>query len=316
MQDMIKRALVTGCAGFIGSHLTERLLAMGLEVVGVDNFDDFYSRAAKEGNISGCLGNGAFRFLEADLCHEDIKVLLEGVDVVFHQVAQPGVRGSWGQQFDRYVRNNILATQRLLEAAVGRPLKRLVFASSSSVYGDCPRLPAGEEALPSPLSPYGVTKLAAEHLCMLYCRSHRVPAIALRYFTVYGPRQRPDMAFARFIRAIRAGEDVIVYGDGRQTRDFTYIDDVVEANILSMHKGRPGEVLNIGGGSRISLLEVVEMMGRIMGIKPSVRHAEPQKGDVRDTWADISRARDQLGYSPTTTIKEGLRKMIAAFYMG
>lgn len=310
---MIKRVLVTGCAGFIGSHLTERLLATGLEVVGLDNFEGFYSRAAKQGNLSPSLGHPAFRFLEADLCHADIKGLLDRVDMVFHQAAQPGVRGSWGQQFDRYVRNNILATQRLLETSVGMPLKRLVFASSSSVYGDCSRLPAAEDALPSPLSPYGVTKLAAEHLCMLYCRSHAVPAVALRYFTVYGPRQRPDMAFARFIRAIKAGEDLIIYGDGRQTRDFTYIDDVVEANILTMQRGRPGEVLNIGGGSRISLMEVVEMMGRIMGIKPSVRHEEPQKGDVRDTWADISRARDHLGFQPRTAIEEGLKKMIAAF---
>jgi UDP-glucuronate 4-epimerase len=171
------------------------------------------------------------------------------------------------------------------------------------------------EKMPShhPSPPYGVTKLAAEHLCMLYARSHGVPAVALRYFTVYGPRQRPDMAFARFIAAIKAGKDLIIYGDGRQTRDFTYIDDVVEANILCMHRGEPGEVFNIGGGSRISLLKVVEMMGRIMGIKPSVQHQEPQKGDVRDTWADVSKARDHLGYQPTTGIEEGLEKMISAF---
>jgi len=309
----MKRVMVTGCAGFIGSHLSERLLGMGCEVVGVDCFDGFYSRSVKEENLSSCLGRGGFRFLEADLCHTDMGELLDGVKVVFHQAAQPGVRGSWGAQFDHYVRNNILATQRLLEAAISRPLERLVFASSSSVYGNCPRLPAVEEALPAPLSPYGVTKLAAEHLCVLYAVNYGAPVTALRYFTVFGPRQRPDMAFTRFIKAIKAGEEIVIYGDGRQTRDFTYVDDVVEANILSMnHDGQPGNVLNIGGGSRISLMEVVNMIGQIMGIKPCVRHEAPQKGDARDTWADISRARRQLGYNPATSIQNGLRKMIAA----
>jgi len=312
----VKGALVTGCAGFIGSHLSERLLEMGREVVGVDCFDGFYPRRVKEENLSGCLGHPGFRFLEADLCRADMDEVLEGVEVIFHQAAQPGVRSSWGEQFDRYVRNNVLATQRLLEAAARRGVGRFIFASSSSVYGDCPRLPADEGALPGPISPYGVTKLAAEHLCMLYARSHGVPVVALRYFTVYGPRQRPDMAFSRFIRAIRAGREVVIYGDGRQTRDFTYVDDVVEANLLSMERGLSGEVLNIGGGSRISLLEAVEIMGGMMGATPAVRHEEGQRGDARDTWADISRARRRLGYRPTTTIEQGLRKMVAAVGAG
>jgi len=308
----VARSLVTGCAGFIGSHLTRRLLSMGCEVVGVDSFDGFYSRGMKEENLSLFLDHPGFRFHEADLCTADLEGLLDGVGVIFHQAAQAGVRGSWGEQFQRYVRNNILATQRLLEAVIKRPLERLIFASSSSVYGNCPLLPWTEDAVPAPLSPYGVTKLAAEHLCMLYAHNHHVPAVALRYFTVYGPGQRPDMAFARFIRALKAGEELVIYGDGRQTRDFTYVDDVVEANILSMHHGRPGDVLNIGGGARISLMEVVDVMGEIMGVKPAVRREGPQKGDARDTWADISRARRRLGYRPRTTIREGLQKMIAA----
>jgi len=241
-------ALVTGCAGFIGSTLTERLLALGTRVTGVDCFTDYYDPALKRRNLERAAREPAFRLLELDLGRDDLGGLPE-VDVVFHQAAQPGVRASWGAEFAQYTHHNVLATQRLLERYRGRTLERFVYASSSSVYGDAERYPTDEELLPRPFSPYGVTKLAAEHLTLLYGRNFGMPVAALRYFTVYGPRQRPDMAFHRFCRAMLRGEPITVYGDGRQSRDFTFISDAVEANLRAWRQSAPQGVYNVGGGS-------------------------------------------------------------------
>lgn len=306
---MSNACLVTGVAGFIGSHLAERLVHEGYRVVGVDCFTSYYPRHVKEANLSWLRGQRAFRFRELDLCSADLETLLaeEGIEVIFHQAAQAGVRSSWGREFVTYTQNNVLATQRLLEAARAHGVRRFVYASSSSVYGDCPDLPARESALPQPISPYGVTKLAAEHLCRLYYTSFGVPTISLRYFTVYGPRQRPDMAFHRFIRALLHGDVLPIYGDGEQTRDFTFVADVVEANLLAMRSDLGGAVLNIGGGSRVSLNEVVELLGKITGRPVRLDRSQPQHGDVRHTWADTSLARRLLGYAPRWDLETGLR---------
>src|SRR5437867_362931 len=249
-------ALVTGAAGFIGSHLTDRLLAEGVRVTGVDSFTDYYDPSLKRGNVAGALGQAEFRLLELDLGSADLASLPE-VDVVFHQAAQPGVRASWGAEFAVYTHHNVLATQRLLERYRRSRLERFVYASSSSVYGDAERYPTDESLLPRPFSPYGVTKLAGEHLVLLYGRNFEMPVSALRYFTVYGPRQRPDMAFHRFCRALLQGEPITVYGDGRQSRDFTYIDDAVEANVRAGRSSAPQGVYNVGGGSQVEVLEAI-----------------------------------------------------------
>jgi len=301
------RCVVTGCAGFIGSHLAEALISRGHHVVGIDCFVDYYPRATKLANLAGMRGSPLFTFVEADLLHCDLHGILDGADCVFHQAAQAGVRASWGQNFSIYTQNNILATQRLLEAAKEHPLRRFVYASSSSVYGDAPELPVTEDALPRPISPYGVSKLAAEHLCRLYWVNYGVPTVSLRYFTVYGPRQRPDMGFHKFIRALLTGEEITVYGNGEQTRDFTYISDAVAANLACMEADVAGQVFNIGGGSRISVNRVLSILESISGRKAIVRRVESQKGDVRDTYADTSRAREMLGFRPSVPIEEGLR---------
>jgi nucleoside-diphosphate-sugar epimerase len=308
------RCLLTGAAGFIGSHLAERLIELGHEVVGVDRFTDYYPRTTKEGNLERLRNSGAFRLVEADLASADLGPLLEGAEVVFHQAAQPGVRASWGQTFDAYTRDNILATQRLLEAvkeqsSSGSRVRRFVYASSSSVYGDAADLPMRETSLPKPYSPYGVTKLAAEHLCELYRNNFGIPTVSLRYFTVYGPRQRPDMGFHKFIRATLRGDAIPVYGDGEQTRDFTFVADAVEANIASM-EGNPG-VYNIGGGSRVTLKQVFATLGDVIGYAPILNHVEPQAGDVRHTWADTTAAREGLGFSPKVGLKDGLAAQAA-----
>jgi UDP-glucose 4-epimerase len=305
------KSLVTGCAGFIGSHLVERLLREGHEVVGIDSFTDYYAREIKEANMRGFIKDDNFHFIEEDINRLDLSEILCNVDYIFHQAAQAGVRASWGESFRHYTDNNILATQALLEAAKDAEIKRFVYASSSSVYGDAEKLPMRESDVPKPVSPYGVTKLAGEHLCYLYWKNYGVPAISLRYFTVYGPRQRPDMAFHKFVKAILRGEKIVVYGDGTQTRDFTYIDDVVEANLLAAKKGKLGEAYNIGGGARISVNEVIRLMEEITGKKAEVEYIERQKGDVRDTYADTAKARRELGYSPKVGIEEGLRRFIA-----
>ncbi len=304
------RALVTGAAGFIGSWLSEKLLAHGHHVIGIDCLSDYYSPAIKRKNIETCLRNPRFTFLEEDLLTLDLETVAGSCEVVFHQAAQAGVRASWGKSFEVYTNSNILATQRLLEAVKDLSLKRFVFASSSSVYGDAERIPVAEDDPVRPVSPYGVTKLAAENLCRLYCKNFGVPAVALRYFTVYGPRQRPDMAFHKFIRAMLRDEPFRVFGNGEQTRDFTYVADVVEANMLAVENGADGMVYNIGGGSRITLNRAIELLEKITGKKAKREHAVEQKGDVRHTWADTTRAASQLGFAPRYDTEQGLRKEV------
>ncbi|MGH7898380.1 MAG: NAD-dependent epimerase/dehydratase family protein [Candidatus Binatia bacterium] len=300
------KCLVTGAAGFIGSHLAERLSDLGHEVRGVDNFLDYYPRAMKERNLAEIGERGNFRLLESDLARDDLRPLCDGVDWVFHQAAQAGVRASWGRDFEIYALHNVLATQRLLEAAGDAGVGRFLYASSSSVYGDTRDLPMREDSLPRPVSPYGVSKLAAEHLCWLYWRSQSVPTVSLRYFTVYGPRQRPDMAFHRFLKGALRDEEITLYDDGEQTRDFTYVSDVVSANLAAAERGEGGEVFNIGGGSEVSVNRVLETIEKISGRRLRVRRAERQKGDVRHTAADCERARVRLGFRPEVALGEGL----------
>jgi len=300
------RALVTGVAGFIGSHLTEALLMRGAEVTGVDCFTDYYARAIKESNLEVNAGRPGFRFVETPVQQADLAALLDGVTHVFHLAAQAGVRKSWGRDFTTYTINNVDVSQRLLEACVGRPLERVVYASSSSVYGDNASIPMREDALPQPVSPYGVTKLAAEQLGYLYWVNHRVPVTSMRYFTVYGPRQRPDMAFHRFIKAALDDRPITLYGDGEQTRDFTFVTDAVAATLSAGERGVPGRAYNIGGGSRVSVNHVLELIGTIAGKRLSVVREAQQKGDMRDTYADTTLAKADLAFAPRVTLKEGL----------
>ena len=301
------RALITGVAGFIGSTLAERLVADGVDVVGIDCFTDYYPRAMKERNLSGLLTSRGFRFVESRIQDADLQALLADRTHVFHLAAQAGVRKSWGRDFAIYTENNIEATQILLEAVTKMPsLERLVYASSSSVYGDNTPMPFREDAMTQPVSPYGVSKLAAEQLCFLYFANFKVPTVSLRYFTVYGPRQRPDMGFHKFLRATILGEPIAVYGDGEQTRDFTFVQDIVSANIAASIRGVPGRVYNIGGGSRVSVNEVLDLIGRIAKRRPVVRVDSVQKGDMRHTYADTSLARADLAFAPTVGLEEGL----------
>ena len=300
------RALITGAAGFIGSHLTSALLDRGAEVTGLDCFTDYYPRFIKESNIAVNAGRPGYHFIEASIQGTDLPALLAGKTHVFHLAAQAGVRKSWGTDFRIYTNHNVDATQRLLEACVGRPLHRFVYASSSSVYGDNVSIPMRETALPQPVSPYGVTKLAAEQLCYLYHVNHEVPATSVRYFTVYGPRQRPDMAFHKFIKAAIKGDPLTLYGDGEQTRDFTFVTDAVAATVAAGDKGVPGRAYNIGGGSRVSVNQLFEIIGRIHGHPLNIRREPSQKGDMRDTFADSTLARTDIGFSPKVTLEEGL----------
>jgi nucleoside-diphosphate-sugar epimerase len=305
-------SLVTGAAGFIGSHLCERLLERGHQVIGLDAFTEYYPRPLKEANLTLLRGHPGFRLVEADLTCADLAALVGEADFVLHQAGQPGVRPSWGTHFEEYVTRNILATQRLLEAARGsKRLRRVVFASSSSVYGQARELPLREESLPQPYSPYGVTKLAAEHLCQLYHQNYGVPTVALRYFTVYGPRQRPDMGFHRFIQAALADRPIPVYGDGEQTRDFTYVADAVEANLLALSAPVAGGLFNIGGGSRVSVNEILRTLEEVLGAAVRREGQPEQPGDVRHTWADTTRARELLGFTPRVSLRTGLGHQVA-----
>ncbi len=308
------RCLVTGVAGFVGSHLAERLLADGHEVIGIDAFIDYYPRSMKERNIENARSYRLFTFIEGNLLELSLAPLLEGVDCIFHQAAQAGVRASWGSSFSIYTDCNILATQRLLDALLttGQPIKRFVYASSSSIYGNARVLPVSETATPQPVSPYGVTKLAGEHLCQLYYHNFGIPTVALRYFTVYGPGQRPDMAFHRFCKAIIDHEPVHIFDDGTQTRDFTYVADVVEANIQAALLETQGKVMNIAGGSRVTVREVIALLEEISSTKVQVLFEQKQYGDVRDTFADISSAQQLIGYQPLTSLREGLPREFAA----
>ncbi|MCH8008706.1 MAG: NAD-dependent epimerase/dehydratase family protein [Chloroflexi bacterium] len=299
------RSIVTGAAGFIGSHLADRLLALGHDVIGVDCFTDYYDRAVKEANIAEARTNARFQLLEDDLVTMDLPALLDGADYVFHQAGQAGVRPSWGAHFAGYLRNNIDATQRLLEAAKDAELTKFVFASSSSIYGDAKELPVTEETIPQPISPYGVTKLAAEHLCSLYATIYGLPAISLRYFTVYGPRQRPEMAIQHFLSACRNGETVSMFGDGTQTRDFTFVGDIVEANVRAMEA--PGSaVINVCGGSRISLTDLLGLLQETSGQPLDIKREPAAQGDAKHTFGDNSLAQRVLGFTPQTTLAEGV----------
>lgn len=302
------RVVVTGAAGFIGSHLSERLLAAGHEVVGIDSFADYYEKARKEQNLETSRSNDRFHFAAADLVDADLDPLLDGAAVVYHLAGQPGVRPSWGNLFDRYVRDNVIATQRLLEALKEVPIKRFVFAGSSSVYGDAERFPTKETALPRPVSPYGVTKLAAEHLTLLYTRNFGIPAVSVRYFTVYGPRQRPDMAFSRFMQAMTAGEDIEVFGDGEQTREFTYVSDAVDGTIKASTADVVGEIFNLGGGSRVTVNKVLSTLEEISGLIVRRQNLPAAPGDPRHTGASINLARERLGWEPRVSLAEGLAK--------
>ena len=298
--------LVTGCAGFIGSHLVERLLEGDNRVIGIDCFTDYYSRTLKRANIARALARHEFTLIEKDII--DMRSF-PAVDYVFHMAAQPGVRASWGSNFEIYLRNNVEVTQNLLEFYKKKQIKKFIYSSSSSVYGDAP-LPMTEDSLLQPVSPYGVTKLAAEHLCYLYWKNYNVPTISLRYFTVYGPRQRPDMAIHRFIKAVLSDEAVTVYGEGTQTRDFTFINDVLEALSLAAKTELCGEAFNIGGGSQISINELIGRIEGITGKKAQVSRVVKQHGDVRDTRADISKAWTMLGWKPHWDIERGLAEYV------
>lgn len=306
------KILVTGAAGFIGSSTAEYLISNGHDVIGIDCFTDYYAREIKERNLHALLRSPAFEFVEQSLVDADIKALLSSVHGVYHAAAQAGVRASWGRDFDIYVQNNIRATQMLLEAAKESEVKRFVYASSSSVYGDAVRYPVTEDLAPQPVSPYGVSKLAAEHLCYLYWKNFGVPAVSLRYFTVFGPRQRPDMGFHKFIRAILTEQEITVYGDGKQTRDFTYISDIVKANAAALECGDDalGKAFNIGGGNNEPLYKVFEMLAEITGIEPRLTYIEKQKGDVLHTYADITLARKLLGFAPEVPLRHGLEREV------
>lgn len=303
---MTDTCLITGVAGFIGSHLAERLLHEGHHVVGIDCFTDYYERAVKEKNIAVLRRHPKFSLLEDDLCSMDLRAVIGAVDCVFHLAAQAGVRGSWGASFDIYTRNNIQATQRLLEATRDSRVRKFIYSSSSSVYGNTTTLPVSEDAPLRPYSPYGVTKLAAEHLCHLYHDNFAVPTVALRYFTVYGPRQRPDMAFHRFIRAIAEARALPLYGDGQQTRDFTYVSDVVEANLLALRSPAVGRSFNIGGGARVTVNQMISVLEEIIGQPARIERQNKQHGDAGHTWADTSAARQELGFQPRVALREGL----------
>lgn len=304
------KILVTGCAGFIGSSLTDSLLNQGHTVFGVDCFTDYYPRYIKEKNLRSAKQSPNFTLIEKNINFMDDFPL---VDIVFHEAAQAGVRGSWGKSFESYVHNNISATQHLLEYYKEKGLKKFVYASSSSIYGDAP-LPMSEDTIPGPLSPYGVTKLAGEHLCTLYSKNYNVPTVSLRYFTVYGPRQRPDMAINIFLRSIDAGDEIKIFGDGKQSRDFTYISDVVDANIKAAMSNVEGKVLNIGGGSRISIIDLIKIIEDCSAKTANIQHEGKQQGDARDTMASNSQARDLIKWTPKVGIKEGIKKYTEWYY--
>jgi UDP-glucuronate 4-epimerase len=291
------RYVVTGAAGFIGSHLAEALIGAGHEVVGIDSFTDYYDPALKERNASG------LDVRRLDLAEDELD--FSGLDGVFHLAGQPGVR-SFGDVFPLYVRRNVLATQRVFEAAAAAAA-RVVFASSSSVYGEAERYPTPEDTPPRPLSPYGITKLTCEHLARAYGRSFGLDAVVLRYFNAYGPRQRPDMAFPRVIGALAGGEPFALYGDGGQSRSFTYVLDVVDASVRAMEGAAPGAVLNVGGGEEATMNETIALLEEISGRTLDVRREPPVAGDQRRTKADTTRIRAELGWEPRTALAEGLR---------
>ncbi len=309
-----KKVLVTGCAGFIGSHVTEKLLSLGFEVTGIDAMTDYYDPVLKRENIKSALQNEKFSFIHDDLLTSKITERIDRFDYIFHLAAQPGVRTSWGRLFNTYVENNILTTQRLLESVIeSKRLKKFFFASSSSVYGEISKEKVTEGDHVKPFSPYGVTKLAAENLCELYRNNYNVPTVSLRFFTVYGPRQRPDMAFSRLIRSAITGKSFTVFGDGNQLRDYTYISDVVEGVILAAFKKNVFGIYNIAGGSVISLNEVIQIVKEITGKKLEINRELTQKGDVRLTSADILKAHGHFGFYPKIYISLGIKAQYESY---
>lgn len=306
------KALVTGAAGFVGSNIAKRLLSDGYEVVGIDSLTDYYDPKIKYANLR-TIESPQFEFIEADLNVVDLTSSLDGVDFVFHQAGQPGVRKSWGSDFRIYTDANINATQRLLEwAKTARNLKRFVYASSSSVYGEAESYPTLETHRPQPVSPYGVTKLAAEHLCSLYAANFAVPTVSLRYFTVYGPGQRPDMAFTRFVRSAVVGTAIEIYGDGNQVRDFTFVDDIVEANLkAAVVPSEPGSVFNVAGGSNVSVNEVLGILGQLNRIPLQVTYVQAVAGDVRRTAGSIDKISSILGWKPSIDLPTGLERHLS-----
>ncbi len=308
----MRTALVTGVAGFIGSTLADRLVGRGWRVRGVDSFTPYYGEAAKRSNLAGLASHGRFELVEADLRTGGLAGLLDGVDVVFHEAGQPGIRSSWAGGFALYNELNVNVTQRLLEALRDRPVERIVFASSSSVYGPAPRYPTGEGDPTVPYNPYGITKLAAELLCRAYAANFAVPAVALRYFTVYGPRQRPDMAVHRLIEASRTGHPFSLYGGGEQVRDFTFVDDVVEATVLAAEADlQPGTVINVAGGASTSLRELIALVGASTGTPVPVDETASQAGDVARTGGDTTRAEQLLGWKPAVRLADGVARQVA-----
>ncbi|MCD4653387.1 GDP-mannose 4,6-dehydratase, partial [bacterium] len=303
--------IITGVAGFIGSHLAEKALSEGHDVTGIDCFTNYYPRKFKENNLSNLLTNNNFKFVNGNIIEMDLLEQFAGKDIIYHLAAQAGVRASWGDHFKIYSDYNVLGTQRVLEAARKTCVGRVVYASSSSVYGDVDEFPMKESTTPRPVSPYGVSKLAGEHLCALYNTNFGLSTVSLRFFTVYGPRQRPDMAFHKFIKTSILDETLEIYGSGEQTRDFTFVSDAVDATYsAAFAKNVSGEVFNIGGGCRISVNKVLEMMGSLLGKPLSSKRINNQKGDVRHTAADTSKAADLLGFSPKISLRDGLAREI------
>lgn len=302
------RSMITGVAGFIGSHLAEKLLELGHEVVGVDKFLDNYARDFKNLNLSQFVNHPSFKFINDDLVNIDLRQLLIQTDYIFHLAAQPGVRSSWGAEFSHYSHNNILATQILLEACKQVKVRKFVYASSSSVYGDTDDLPMRESGGTRPVSPYGVSKLAAEHLCYLYWKAFGIPTVSLRFFTVYGPRQRPDMFFHILMHHLLLDEEIPLYDDGEQSRDFTYCSDIVDGLTAAAFYSGSGDVFNLGGGGEITLLKAIEMVEKISGRKIKLKRFDRQSGDVRRTRASLDLARKKLGYKPTVSLAAGLTR--------
>jgi UDP-glucuronate 4-epimerase len=301
--------LVTGAAGFIGSHLSTRLIEEGFQVRGVDSFTPHYDRSLKELNVTALVSEKHFELIEVDLALADVSEIIDGIDIVFHLAARPGVRDSWSD-FDDYVDSNVRATRAVFDACAAARV-RTVFASSSSVYGDLAQLPAEETAALHPVSPYGATKVMTELLAGAYAASLGLEAVGLRYFTVYGPRQRPDMGLSRFIEACCAGEPIRVYGDGRQLRDMTYVGDAVAATIAAAARGRPGAVYNVASCAPRSLLEILRELEAVVGLELRLEHEQRKAGDVRDTWGSIELGRSELGYEPRTTLHTGLERQVA-----
>ena len=306
----METVLVTGCAGFIGSHLTEALLKRGFGVVGIDNFDPYYPVELKKRNVS-LIPKENFTFIEGDIGEDEVleRAFVHGIGKVFHLAASAGVRNSIRHP-TFYCRNDVLNTAKLLEFSKDRGVKKFIFASSSSVYGEVreSELPVRESRSPAPISPYALSKVQGEMWCELYREVYGLDTVSLRFFTVYGPRQRPDEAFTKFITKILRGEHIEIYGDGEQTRDFTYVGDVVNGLLLASEKG--SDIYNLGAGNRISVNEMVSIIGSVMGTRPQYLHIEKQQGDVSHTGADISRAADELGYAPRTALEEGTRKQV------